>query len=184
MKPRPPLPVTDDEVVATVHAATQGLSLPPPTTSGAVADAERTIGFPMPPLLRRLYTEVANGGFGPDDGILGVRGGHPQGSFRDIAELYEDGPDPSGLVPAGLVLIYDWGCTSWSLVDFRDPAGPMWCTEDGRLWPQGITLAEWLTATSTGTLTVTGMLDTPGLALSPDPGSGRLGRALTEADGR
>jgi len=32
-------------------------------------------GWPRPPLLRRLYLEVGNGGFGPRDGILGVRRG-------------------------------------------------------------------------------------------------------------
>ncbi|MER6978221.1 hypothetical protein ABT317_14710 [Streptomyces carpinensis] len=113
----------------------------------------------MPPLLRRLYSEVANGGFGPDDGILGVSGGHEQGNFYDIAELYQDGPDPSGRIPAGLVLVYDWGCTIWSLVDFRDPAGHMWCNHQGELWPQGITLGEWLIGTSTGTVTVDTLLD-------------------------
>ncbi|MEY2243826.1 hypothetical protein [Streptomyces sp. BF23-18] len=61
-------------------------------------------------------------------------------------------PDPSGEIPAGQVLIYDWGCTIWSLVDFADPAGGMWCTHDGAHWPQGITLVEWLAGTVTGTL--------------------------------
>ncbi|MER5905528.1 hypothetical protein ABT150_36495 [Streptomyces mirabilis] len=54
-----------------------------------------------------------------------------QANFRDIDELYQDGPDPSGEIPAGRVLIYDWGCTIWSQVDFADPAGGMWCTHDG-----------------------------------------------------
>jgi hypothetical protein len=150
--------VTDDEVVETVRAAARARILPPLATPDAIADAEQIIGFRMPPLLRRLYSEVANGGVGPDDGILGVSGGHPQGNFFDIAELYQDGPDPSGRVRAGLVLLYDWGCTIWSLVDFRDPAGAMWCNHQGELWLQGITLGEWLVGTSTGTLTVNTLL--------------------------
>ncbi|MET8692408.1 SMI1/KNR4 family protein [Streptomyces bauhiniae] len=32
-----------------------------------IAEAERQLGFVLPPLLRRLYLQVANGGFGPDD---------------------------------------------------------------------------------------------------------------------
>jgi hypothetical protein len=151
--------VTDDEVVETVRAAARARILPPPATPDAIADAEQIIGFRMPPLLRRLYSEVANGGVGPKDGILGVRGGHSQGDFYDIAELYQDGPDPSGRVPAGLVLLYDWGCAIWSLVDFRDPAGAMWCNHQGELWPQGMTLREWLVGTSTETLTVNTLLD-------------------------
>ncbi|MEU5532080.1 SMI1/KNR4 family protein [Streptomyces sp. NPDC020362] len=164
----------DDEVVEAVRTAARGRSLPPPAAPEAVTAAEDVIGFPVPPLLRRLYTEVANGGFGPAEGVLGVRGGHAQGHFLDIAELYQEGPDPSGTVPAGLVLMYDWGCTLWSLADFRDPAGPMWCIHEGQLWPQGITLGEWLLGTSTGTLTVERLLET-----EPDGPEGGLGDAET-----
>jgi hypothetical protein len=151
--------VTDDEVVEALRTVARAGALPAPATPEAVAEAEEVIGFPLPPLLRRLYLELANGGFGPAEGILGVSGGRAQGNFWDIAELYRDGPDPSGCIPAGLVLIYDWGCTIWSLVDFRDPAGAMWCTHEGELWPQGIDLAEWLTGTLAETLTVKALLE-------------------------
>ncbi|MFI2371764.1 SMI1/KNR4 family protein [Streptomyces sp. NPDC018833] len=151
--------MTDDEVVEALRAVARTRAMPPPAAPEAIAEAEQTIGFPLPPLLRRLYLEVANGGFGPDEGILGVSGGRAQGNFWDIAELYEDGPDPSGRIPAGLVLIYDWGGTIWSLVDFREPAGAMWCNHEGEHWPQGITLTEWLTGTTAGTLTVHTMLE-------------------------
>ncbi|MFF3686650.1 SMI1/KNR4 family protein [Streptomyces sp. NPDC002187] len=151
--------MADDEVVEALRAVARKRALPPPATPEAVAEAEEAIGFPLPPLLRRLYLEVANGGFGPREGILGVSGGRAQGSFWDIAELYQDGPDPSGNIPVGLVLVYDWGCAIWSLVDFRDPAGFMWCNHQGELWPQGMSLAEWLTGTTEGTVTVNTMLE-------------------------
>jgi hypothetical protein len=35
----------------------------------------------------------------------------------------------------------------------------MWCTHEGELWPQGIDLAEWLTGTLAGTLTVEALLE-------------------------
>ncbi|WP_162135698.1 hypothetical protein [Streptomyces sp. TR1341] len=38
-----------------------------------------------------MYVEVANGGFGPNEGLLGVRGGTAQSNFADIAELYQEG---------------------------------------------------------------------------------------------
>ncbi len=150
----------DEAIVEAVRGCAGAGGLPAPATPGAVTEAEEIIGFPLPPLLRRLYLEVANGGFGPAQGILGVRGGACQGDWNDLAEIYQDGPDPSGRIPAGLVPVYDWGCTIWSLVDFRDPAGPMWCTHQGHHWPQGINLAEWLSATIEGALTVKGVLDT------------------------
>jgi hypothetical protein len=34
------------------------------------------LGFPLPPLLRELYTQVGNGGFGPGYGIFGLEGGY------------------------------------------------------------------------------------------------------------
>jgi hypothetical protein len=109
-----------------------------------ITEAERVIGFPMPPLLRRLYLEVGNGGFGP--GVLGVPGCRYVGAvFEDIADLYREGPDPSGAIPAGVVLLHDWGCAMWTLVDFRDPAGPIWGTDDGKVFQEGMVLSEWLT---------------------------------------
>ncbi len=37
----------------------------PPLTISEIQDVERRLGFLLPPFLRRLYSEVANGGFGP-----------------------------------------------------------------------------------------------------------------------
>lgn len=65
--------------------------LPPlaPASAEAVADAERRLGHRLPPLLRRLYREVANGGFGPGYGILGVAGGHPDDLGMTAANLLD-----------------------------------------------------------------------------------------------
>lgn len=48
----------------------------PPTTMVVVEDTEAKLGFGLPPLLRQLYTRVANGGFGPGYGIFGLDGGY------------------------------------------------------------------------------------------------------------
>jgi len=118
-----------------------------PAPADAVVEAEEVIGWPLPPLLRRLYLEVGNGGFGPRSGILGVKGGRPEADWPDIVEVHKafsgHPRDPSP-APKWLVWIFDWGCTIWSMVDCRDPAGPMWFNEEGEIAPQGITLAEWL----------------------------------------
>ena len=49
----------------------------PPVTESAVAAAEHT-GFSIPPLLRSIYLNVGNGGFGPGSGgrIIGLEGGY------------------------------------------------------------------------------------------------------------
>jgi hypothetical protein len=45
-----------------------------PVTREAIYDAEQALGFALPELLRRLYEEVGNGGFGPGYGLFGLFG--------------------------------------------------------------------------------------------------------------
>ncbi|HEX6478758.1 MAG TPA: SMI1/KNR4 family protein [Ktedonobacteraceae bacterium] len=47
----------------------------PPATDEQLQATEEALGFPLPPLLRALYAQVANGGFGPGYGLLGAIGG-------------------------------------------------------------------------------------------------------------
>ena len=47
----------------------------PPATQAGIAVDEQTLGYPFPPLLKRLYVEVGNGGWGPGYGLLGLTGG-------------------------------------------------------------------------------------------------------------
>jgi len=123
--------------------------LPPlvPASEGAVAEAEATIGWSLPPLLRRLYLEVGNGGFGPRDGILGVRGGVGNGGWDDVVAVhraFNAHPTDPLTPPAWMLWIFEWGCTVWSIVDCRDPTGPMWFNADGEQEQESMTLAEWL----------------------------------------
>ena len=120
----------------------------------------------MPPLLRRLYLEVANGGFGPgEDGVLGVRGYHGltcHGDWDDLLDVhnaFRSGPGPH--VPRQMLWLYDWGCAIWSLVDCSKPEGQMWVWDpngdehpspDNSLFRQAMTLTEWLAAWLEGRL--------------------------------
>jgi hypothetical protein len=144
--------VNEDEVFQAIRARAVVAQWAPPASVEAVEEAERVIRHSIPPLLRRLYLEVANGGFGPGFGVLGVRGGKPGANFADIADLYQEGPDPTGQVPDGLVLLYDWGCAIWSLVDFRDHSGPMWAMSSGDLYSNNMDLVEWLSKSLDDTL--------------------------------
>lgn len=47
----------------------------PPATNEQLQATEEALGFPLPALLRALYVQVANGGFGPGYGLLGAIGG-------------------------------------------------------------------------------------------------------------
>lgn len=44
--------------------------LPAPLDSAGPRRAEARLGFALPPLLAALYTRVADGGFGPEYGLL------------------------------------------------------------------------------------------------------------------
>jgi len=45
---------------------------PPPHDETRIAAAEAALGFALPPVLRQLYAGVADGGFGPGDGLYGL----------------------------------------------------------------------------------------------------------------
>ncbi|MGW2525034.1 SMI1/KNR4 family protein [Streptomyces sp. NPDC001617] len=143
--------MTEDGIVTAVRAAVTSKKNPVPASPDAVAGAEEVFGYPLPPLLRRLYLEVANGGFGPRSGILGVPGGEWRGNWADIVDVYQAfSSAPDNPVPDGLIWLFDWGDAIWSLVDCRDPEGPMWGWDphdglDGALFPMGQNFAEWLT---------------------------------------
>src|SRR5687767_8877702 len=47
----------------------------PPASAKALQVAERALGFKLPDLLRAIYLKVANGGFGPEYGMVGTKGG-------------------------------------------------------------------------------------------------------------
>ncbi|MEM7245338.1 MAG: SMI1/KNR4 family protein [Acidobacteriota bacterium] len=87
-----------------------------------IAFIEESLGVELPPLLRRCYTEVSNGGFGPGYGLIGLPGGHP-GSWGDLLEstavVREDEEVEEGWLP-----VIDWGCAEHSLVD---------CDAEGRI---------------------------------------------------
>ena len=62
--------------------------LPEVATPAMIEAAEASLGFTLPPLLTRIYSEVANGGFGPDYGLIGLAGGHLDDQRHDIVALY------------------------------------------------------------------------------------------------
>ncbi len=99
----------------------------PPVTHAEVDAAEAALGFPVPPLLRRLYTEVGNGGFGPDYGLEGVPRIPAVPGTPDIVALYEmynsrPPEDDRGHVwPRGWVPLISGGCLYMECVDFLVP---------------------------------------------------------------
>ncbi|HZS78523.1 MAG TPA: SMI1/KNR4 family protein [Ktedonobacteraceae bacterium] len=48
----------------------------PPATEEQLQATEAALGLPLPPMLHALYSQVANGGFGPGFGITGAKGAY------------------------------------------------------------------------------------------------------------
>jgi hypothetical protein len=115
------------------------------TSTRALDAAEAQVGFPLPALLRRLYTEVGNGGFGPSAGLIGVDRGHSDVEGRSLSALYVDLRAQGW--PEGLLPLSDWGCGAWACIDgggrivTMDETGPTMTS---------FTLASWLEAWVSG----------------------------------
>jgi hypothetical protein len=81
----------------------------PPATDEQIAVAERTFGFRLPTLLRLIYREIGNGGFGPGTGLPRL----PTNS--------KEAPS----LPQGLVLLCEWGSGIASVLDGSRPEAPV-----------------------------------------------------------
>lgn len=100
----------------------------PPAPQTLIIEAERQLGFPLPVALRRLYSEVGNGGFGPFWGICGLPGGATNTMGMSIIEMYLDdrrycNNSERGIWPERLVSLCDYGCGIWWCVDCSNPDG-------------------------------------------------------------
>jgi hypothetical protein len=128
------------------------------TLAGIVAD-ERTLGFELPPLLKRLYLEIGNGGWGPGYGFLGLTGGSTDDGGETAIQGYflrqgEDLDDPAWRWAPGLLPICHWGCAIYSCINCLQPGFPVIVFdpnvhEDNRDWtdaffPECDEFDEWL----------------------------------------
>jgi hypothetical protein len=149
--------MTDDEIVDALRARiVQGRPVDPPGRSWAprpasaevIAEAERMVGFALPPLLRRVYGEVANGGVGPFAGIqgLGTEGYMVADYVESQSARRVPDPDEPPELPARVLFFCDFGCAQWALLDCRHPEGQMWWWESGDRWKLDLSLREWLCA--------------------------------------
>ena len=108
----------------------------PPASENAVAATERRLGFNLPQTLRQIYLEVANGGFGPGYGVIGVEGGFTDDLGHTVADLYEsyrrpDPEDPSWQWPEAFLPICHWGCGVYTVVDCGRQPSPVYFADVG-----------------------------------------------------
>jgi len=119
-----------DDLITRVRAraADPERRVPAPCPHEEVDRAEVELGFSFPPLLRRLLTEVGDGGFGPGYGIVGIAGWDESGAH--LVELYRDFRDDADGTPAdgwpeGLLPLVHNGCGDYACVDVLSPGSPI-----------------------------------------------------------
>ncbi len=64
--------VTKADRIATDMSTPVETTLPPPSETAALEGAEAELRFSLPPVLRRVYLEIADGGFGPGGGLMSI----------------------------------------------------------------------------------------------------------------
>jgi hypothetical protein len=119
------------------YAASQPRSIPfPPVAEKAVEKAEAQLGFSIPSLLKLVYLQVGNGGFGPGRGgsIIGLEGGYAS-DFGTLVETYEQLRADQALEGkqwrATLLPFCEWGCNIFSCVDCEGTHHLIYLVEEG-----------------------------------------------------
>ncbi len=123
----------------------------PPLMPENIEQAEQQLGFRLPPLVRRLYLEVADGFWGPGLGLppLLERINVDNGSLVDDVMTRRELGEPTNLLP-----LFCFGCGHDASVKYDEPDLPVIYenpTDDG--WPSiysrspsGYSLQEFLLA--------------------------------------
>ena len=118
------------------HASRQAAlcqrGFPHPLSEQEITKSEDALGFRLPALLRQLYLEVADGGFGPGQNLPFPGGIH---RLSQSIEFYvrqrsygsgdRDWEVDEVVWPEGLLPICDWGCGRFSSVDCTQAPFPI-----------------------------------------------------------
>lgn len=90
---------------------------------------EAEAGNPLPDLMRRIYLELADGGWGPAYGVLGVDSGHTDDLGGRLADVYRTWHETKDPMPSALSLPRSWvpflhaGCAMHFCVETSNPDG-------------------------------------------------------------
>jgi hypothetical protein len=103
---------------------------PPPCSPELVSAAEREIGYKLPLLLCRIYTEVANGGVGPSLGLNGLTGGWEGDGGTALAQYRvwrsRLGAGHFGIWSAAFFPVWDRGDGEFEAIDCGDPEAALY----------------------------------------------------------
>jgi hypothetical protein len=129
----------------------------PPANIEQITAAEARLGFALPELLRDIYLQIGNGGFGPGYGLIGIEGGATDYRDRSLEQVYESFRRSMPGLPSPWseqwLIISEYGCGIWECLDCSQPDGKVYYYDpnipgDGPwgdfLVPEFNSLEEWL----------------------------------------
>jgi len=140
------------------------MPLPAPASASDFRRAETLVGCTLSPAITHIYSAVANGGFGPGYGLVGIGGGRPGFSNwrgqRHCEEEYVNlrQNDAGFNWPVHLLPLCDWGCGIYSCADASQPDAPIFSAFGDALYddpphavmPANCNFAGWLRAWADG----------------------------------
>jgi hypothetical protein len=101
-------------------------------------------------LLRRLYLELGDGGFGPGYGLLRLSDDR-HGALGMYRHARSNPSSNWSAFPSSLLPVSTWGCAIFSFIDCSSPDGQMWGWDPNpgpvgaqALYPQSLDIAGWL----------------------------------------
>lgn len=130
-------------------------SIRPPLETEQIREAEGLLGFRLPLLMKRLYSEVADGFWGPGYGLPPLLTGI---SDIGVNSIVEDKivKDELGW-PSDLIFLCSWGCCFDAYVDYTNPDLPVIYEDEGPngdylRWSSGYSLDKFFQAWLDGSL--------------------------------
>ncbi|WP_344452835.1 SMI1/KNR4 family protein [Actinocorallia aurantiaca] len=131
--------MTEEEIITRIREFhfVAGTDLPAPATEAVVEELEAVVGLAMPPLLKRLYLEVSDGGFNDwgnaypltreDERCCYGHGPVLQEYLWSVKGKVD--PDETLPVPGFLVPFAHMGCSIYHFVDWSTPEGRVWAID-------------------------------------------------------
>lgn len=146
-----PLTKDEQELVERVKALVltgpfRWQNLAPPVSKTDLVHAEALLSFRLPPLLRQMYLEVGNGGFGPGYGLYPLYNAEDPKALRsdsllttslalrsmtpeEFGHYWKHGTEEDEMElsvwPERILEVCDWGCNIYSYLDCSQPGYPV-----------------------------------------------------------
>lgn len=110
----------------------------PPASTTALQVAEGELGRKIHPHLRRVLGEIANGGVGPGNGLVGVSSGHADDEGRTLVAFTRFLTEAFPSLPTNAVGLCDWGGSVWSALGGENDESIL------TLWEGGVVQTPWV----------------------------------------